>query len=552
MKTLVLVGVMAFASAQDAFAIKAASSAEIAAIQKQIFVGNRMDADVKDAELKVVLAKTARESEGKILELKNALAREQDKQSAARTKAIHMTILAYGLKPASWSGKSVMTSTKDRTITWMPVARESAARQVQSADGALKDVKQDKEDYVGLTYPDGVTALPPKAFEKGPGYLASILLHERTHFEQFTTDGKGNKMSYAEAQKEAYKAQVDNGSYFFDEKNDKERATKKGIEGLLATEVIKVDDEIKASIEARKGLKGLVRRFLPPVAPPDIFEAKVHTNAELADISGLVARARAQADIASREREKREAIVRTAAEKSARRDHDEQLKKTIGVLALRSCANPGSVTQAELDGLPRPYDENFFYGKLPSGLEGADGTGYCTEPYFYMGRSTGDRLDAEELRILSTSMAPANAPIPERPIDARPLQPVLPVRVVAQIPFNTVFLGLKAFAVKACGTTNLVPVDKALTAPSRPFFFLKGVDDPITDNLASGLGYCEESLFRRLIDKIRNGHGGEITAQWVHDEAASYRSAAGAPSGYSRPQSDGGDPCRDHDNIRCP
>jgi hypothetical protein len=265
-----------------------------------------------------------------IIYRKLELAREEDKQSAARTKAIHMTILAYGLEPASWSGTSVMPMTKKRTITWMPVARESEARQVQSADGSLQDVKQDKKDYVGLTYQDGVTVLPPKAFEKGPGYLASILLHERTHFEQITTDGKGNVMSYAEAQKEAYQTQVKNGSYFFDVKNEKERKTKEGIEGLLATEVGNVEDEIKASIEARKGLKGLIRRFIPPAAPPDIFESRIHTNAELADISGLVAQARAQADISRRDREEREANAKEARRiDQARESFQEALREQL-------------------------------------------------------------------------------------------------------------------------------------------------------------------------------------------------------------------------------
>lgn len=108
-----------------------------------------------------------------------------------------------------------MSSTKGRDITWLPVARENQARDVQDASGDLQPMKQDKKGYVAITYPDGVSVITPAVFEYGPAYLASILLHERIHFEQFTTDGKGNVMSYAEAQVEAYQAQVDNASYFF-------------------------------------------------------------------------------------------------------------------------------------------------------------------------------------------------------------------------------------------------------------------------------------------------------------------------------------------------
>jgi len=305
-KKTLLAFFIAISTVRTASAIKAASEAEKADIQKQMFVANRIDDQVKTAELKVSRAKIANESRSVIIELERKLDREKNEQSAARTIAIHMTILAYGLEPPSPSGTSVMPMTKGRSISWMPVAREKEARQMQDAAGKLQDVKQPKEDLDGAAYVDGTTYIFPSAFEHGPGYLASILLHERTHFLQHTTAGKGNAMSYAEAQQEAYQAQVDNAHFFLKSDDPQEQWLMKEIERL------RDEEKAKAALEKkeRETPLGRLRGLFPRSNPSDMFESKVHTNAELADISGLVAQARAQADIARRDREEREANER--------------------------------------------------------------------------------------------------------------------------------------------------------------------------------------------------------------------------------------------------
>jgi len=113
------------------------------------------------------------------------------------------------------------------------------------------------------------------------------------------------QMTYAALQKEAYQAQVDNEIHFFNSKNDPKGKLREDIQALLSAQELAVQTEVKES----STLKGRLRGLLPRPRPSEIFDAKIHTNAELADISALVATARAQADIARRDREDRDARV---------------------------------------------------------------------------------------------------------------------------------------------------------------------------------------------------------------------------------------------------
>lgn len=200
MRILVLLCALSAVSARNAHAIRQATQAEIDAIEAQISTAKGMDEKIDLAKTKLEAASSSIEaSKANLRALERDVEREEAKQRAARTKAIHMTILAYGLTPDQPSGRSVMRSTKDRTITWLPVAGEGEDRLVQSAKGNLgrRPSKMPAGNIAGVTYPDGVTYIPASTFNRGPGFLASVLLHERIHFEQYTTDGKGNVMSTA-------------------------------------------------------------------------------------------------------------------------------------------------------------------------------------------------------------------------------------------------------------------------------------------------------------------------------------------------------------------
>ena len=239
----------------------------------------------------------------------------------------------------------------------------------------------------------------------------------------------------------------------------------------------------------------------------------------LIEARGLVTQARKQLEIAELE-------------------HDERLRNTLLKLTYQSCANPGSVSQADLDGLPKPRRKDF----LDSGAIPVDQR-ECMSVYFYLGQGGSD---AEEVRRISTPREKAVEIHPTLPGQTNPSV----VSVHAQIPFSSVLPGLKEYAVTACHSFGQVPIDKSLTQPYHPFSFDKETDDQAADRLSAGLGNCESRLFRRMIERIRSGEGEQISPQWVQETAASYRAA---PPGYALPQPGGrSDPCRDNGNIRCP
>ena len=222
----------------------------------------------------------------------------------------------------------------------------------------------------------------------------------------------------------------------------------------------------------------------------------------------------------------------------AEADHDKRLRNTLSILTDRSCANPGSVSQSELDGLPKPHRKDFLSaGAVP--LDQRE----CMKVYFYLGEGGSD---AEEVRRLSTPREKAVELYPTRPGQPGGAAPVRP-----HTPFSSAALpGLKDYAETACRSTSQVPIDKSLTQPYYPFSFDKETDDQAADSLSAGLGNCERQLFRRMIERIRSGEGAQISAQWAQEAAAGYRAV---PPAYAPPQSGGrSDPCRDNGNIRCP
>lgn len=512
----------------NAFAINPASPTAIADIQKQIYAANGMDLQIGIAVQAVNDAERLKLSPEKIDALKKQVEREKAKKNAALTKAIHTTIIAYGLESNKSTGKSVMPGTRGREISWLPLAREMEAHEIESIRGARNPIEQPRDEIVGITYPDGTTFMDPSAFLNGPGYLASFLLHERIHFEQITTDGKANKLTLAKIEEEAYQAQVDNALIFFNPKNRKELRLMQDIERSRDERSSIVKQEEKES----KTLKGRMRALLP-FKPAPMFEGKGHTNEELADISGLVAQARSQAEIARVDREKREARAREAAEVETRRSQDRRLRDLYLDIAARSCSSPGSVSQDELDNLPDPHGAD-FKDSYPEGVSD------CVVRLFYQ---LHRGINANDLRE-------ASAPVVA--VDGRAQPPAAPiVSPQAVRSFRATLYGLKNFAVAACGSTAPMPVEEEIVHPSSPLEFNRNSDDLTANFLAEGLGTCESLLFRRMIELIRAGQSRIITGRWAQEAAAGYRTPV--PSSYVTPSPPvRGKRCEDFGNKYCP
>lgn len=222
-----------------------------------------------------------------IRNLQRAIGRAKERQHAAFTKAIHMTIKAYDLAPASRRATSVMPLTKGREIEWLPLSRDPQAHRVRSARGIEKELPQPTKLYHGITYYDGATFIDRRAFEYGVGWLASTILHERVHFEQYTTPG-GAQMTREERDELAYKAEEDNVATFFD------LATESHLIAEIETKRAENKAIADAQREKRKTLEGRVRLALDHLKV-EAFDYRPHSDAEIAEMRTEVEAARAAA-----------------------------------------------------------------------------------------------------------------------------------------------------------------------------------------------------------------------------------------------------------------
>lgn len=221
----------------------------------------------------------------------------------------------------------------------------------------------------------------------------------------------------------------------------------------------------------------------------------------------------------------------------AERDHDERLKNKMADMARRSCADPGSVTQAELDGLPEPYGKNFL-DALPGGL------GECSL-MVYM--SLGRGANAEDIRrksTLSTPEAAPQVPPPHQAIRSFP-QPT-PVRSAPPPPLSTALPRFKEFATAACRAPEQVALEYFLLQPYDRSDARR--DDYVAKELSAGMSGCSLRLFNALITTIRAGENGRIDRAWIRNIVT----VSSAPSG-SLPgdRSRGGavPPTPDHDPV---
>jgi hypothetical protein len=143
-----------------------------------------------------------------IAELKLAISDLEKQRDVCRDKAIHLTLRAYDLAPTDSDGRLempkgeiVMPHFKGKSATWIPIAGKNTARDAIDARGnhvTIPPLSQDGRGvFFGITSYDGVTTLLDGSFAS-PGLLALTLLHERTHFEQFTKTGVGDKLTPGE------------------------------------------------------------------------------------------------------------------------------------------------------------------------------------------------------------------------------------------------------------------------------------------------------------------------------------------------------------------
>lgn len=177
-----------------------------------------------------------------------------------------------------------MSVTAGRKIEWLPVARDPEERTVYDAEGNSVTFEKPEKTTAGVTYADGTSYLNRDAFLHGPGWLASTLLHERTHFDQFTTEGRGDVLLPSEREAEAFAAELAHQRLFFHAVRDKTLLDElKGLHSEAA-------QKAAADRERLSTVRGKVSDYL--FGDPDGYGLRPHTDEELAVIEAMVAEAR--------------------------------------------------------------------------------------------------------------------------------------------------------------------------------------------------------------------------------------------------------------------
>lgn len=456
----------------------------------------------------------------------------------AHNAAIGEAMTAYGLTPpvTDFTGDPRAASVNMAAVPWLPHYSRHEIRD-KSGQWAKRDVKDlnteaaENANFGGgvmaaRTRGNGVIELYSQAF-LSPDELAINIYHETSHWVDTAGKSGGFKDSdlpevsfrteqHAYERSAAFAVQINANA-----QTHRDLANQFKIQAEISEKEHLTKAQILTDPRFRQWIgKRWVGSLALTPAEPDISQG------DEALLQNSIAEAQAKARARAREQLE-----------IADRDHDERLNNTYVELASRSCADPGSVAQYELDSLPKPRGAANI--ARPAGLSG------CRETVYIM------------LTIGATAEDLAEYSTPKVPLNARPDGPGVPDARVTFTSFRANLRFLKQHAVAACSTDLQVPLNTDITHPRPPFQF-EADDHLYVDKLAVGLGKCEEQLFRWIVEVIRSGRGHVLSAQWVQDTAAKYRTIPHPAPGYivppARPQQPPPvrDPCRENGNIRCP
>lgn len=433
-------------------------------------------------------------------------------------RAIWLTMRAYDLipfadnEPMLPEEKSVLKSPEfGRKIKWVPVFEENGWKSMQDSNGNVSNPRLVDSRIAGNTSSDGISRLFPGAFTSPPE-LASYIIHEMEHFNQNTTDGLGNKKTTAELEVLAYEKELSvlDQNLLGYPKKIRERHKAHLLETL-------------DGVDGRPGKRALAKReraaadALRKGAP--LPERSIVSLSET-DVDRLVQQARAHIKI-------------------AQADHDERLAGTMLAMARRSCDAPGSVTQAELNDLPRPHLANFM-NYLPIPLGPRD----CYKVYAYLG---GGGRNAAQIASMAT---PQEEPIVIKPT-LPPLPPILPS------PFALTFPDLAKFATESCrspGSASPVLMNY-YRRPYEQFVGTRRNWESWYWKQLNTLQGCPRLLFIDLVTlALEDSYWKVSERDWLKNKVARYSSSRPGPGGGgSSPEGGSRSGKRkepDHDDVR--
>ena len=497
---------------QGALGLQRAKPQDYRDITDQLSKKKNAEAEIDRQKLAL---KAARGDEALSLVIKQEIARLSRIQKNAAEQAIWLTMRAFDIIPFADnlpildSGDSVLASPEKGTrIGWLPAFEEVGKKTILVEGGRPAGFRDVKPNVAGNTASDGISRMFPGAFDS-PSELASIIIHEQIHFTQNTTRGKSDVKTTAELEVEAYEYEA---TLLLDPNNPL------GYSKEIHDRQLDRLDEILNGKDGKEGKRALARRERAAVdrsngrRPAPVPSLASHSEDE---IKRLVQEAKDQILI-------------------AQRDHDERLRNTLRRLTARSCKNPGSVTQSELNGLPRPHRRGFlFEDAIPVGPEN------CSDVYIYLGEGG---TDANILRIKALYSSLPRTPA-EGPAPLHPIKPKL---------FNSIFPEIKEFAIAACRNMRRRPYISDYYGD----YSVMDSDERIARDLMVGQDNCSQQLFYRIIERTRaNGGYFALTSDWVDGVVKANTPAPVTPPTYVAPTPappGGGGRCEDYGVVHCP
>lgn len=512
--------VFLFCSTQGAEALQSAKPQDYRDIEEQITKKKAAEEGLrnKNRDLNDALALRDSELERKI---KLEIVILEKAQKNAAEQALWLTARAYDIipfadnEPILDEGTSVLRSPeKGKRISWLPIFEKEGRKELQDEFGNYAGFRTVGPRNAGNTASDGISRLFPAAFDS-PVQLASFIIHEQVHFTQNTTRGKGDVKTTAELEVEAYEAELKL-------LNDSENIL--GYSDEIKRIQLKNPTEI---LDGKKGKKG---------EKDSIGKRKLARDERAALVRSGALLPAPERSLPSHSEEEIKRLVKEAKAQIliAQRDHDERLRNTLRRLTARSCKNPGSVTQAELNELPRPHRREFLLeDAVPVGPES------CSDVYFYLGEGGAD---ANILRIKALSSS-----LPRTPADGpAPLHPIKPKF------FRSIFPEIKEFVVAACRNARKIPY----ISDHYGNYSVTDSDDRTARALMAGQDNCAQQLFYRIIERTRaNGGYFALTSDWVDGVVKANTPAPVTPPTVVAPTPappGGGRRCEDYGVINCP
>lgn len=216
-----IVASIALLSTSTAFALNPATPEDRAEIN-ELIKSAKMDQDLIDIEtpaLEIANARAIDRTETdpghwkqEAAELSESLRELKRSRDLSFDKAIHRTLAAYGIVETDEADRLQMPEGRcvisgpfnGETIYWKPVASENTERVYQTPGGRIgirRPIKINGAAARGTE--DGVTIVYAAAFQS-PEYLALVLSHEMDHFGQYTTTGRGDRMTPNEREVDAW------------------------------------------------------------------------------------------------------------------------------------------------------------------------------------------------------------------------------------------------------------------------------------------------------------------------------------------------------------